>query len=160
MTDPTEDYAAYMRMWSRRYLQRVRACVHTVAMLRSEMDELYGMAAGVRGIDYSADRVSAPATDDAMVNAVERLDALRAEMDDELAECMQAVASAHAALANVRQPQRAVLTCRYIEGRPWADVAAAVCYSVDYCKAELHDQGLVELFPYIPHEYDELPEAL
>ena len=160
MTDPTEDYIAYMRMWSRRYMQRVRASVHTVAMLRSELEELADMAEGVRGIDYSADRVSASASDDGMVNAVARMDALRAEMSEELSACIQAVASAHSALANVRQPQRAVLTCRYIEGRPWADVADAVGYSVDYCKAELHDQGLVDLFPYIPHEYDELPEAL
>ena len=38
---PGEDeFVRYMRDWSKRYLGRVRAIVHTIAMIRSEIDGL------------------------------------------------------------------------------------------------------------------------
>ena|GEM_PF-951731 len=154
----TDEFAQYMRMVSRRYLQRVRAAIHTIEMLRSEIAELDQMMDGVKGVDYTRDRVSAPANDDGMVNAIARAESLRAEYRDELAEHLQAKADAHAALAHVRQPWRAVLTYRYLEGLAWADVAAKAGYSEAYCRGELHDNGLLELYAHVPH--DELPEAM
>ena len=154
----TDEFAAYMRMVSKRYLQRVRSTIHTVAMLESELAELDGMMDGLKAVDYSRDRVSAPATDDGMVNAIARMESLRAEYRDELDGHLQVKAGAHAALAHVRQPWRAVLTYRYLQGLAWADVAERAGYSEAYCKGELHDNGLLELYPYVPH--DELPEAM
>lgn len=154
----TDEFAEYMRMVSKRYLQRVRSTIHTVAMLESELAELDGMMDGLKAVDYSRDRVSAPATDDGMVNAIARMESLRAEYRDELDGHLQVKAGAHAALAHVRQPWRAVLTYRYLQGLAWADVAERAGYSEAYCKGELHDNGLLELYPYVPH--DELPEAM
>ena len=154
------EFMRYMRDWSKRYLGRVRATVHTIAMIRSEMDCLAEQLDGVRGIDYAADNVSATANDDAMANRIARYDELRAEFQEELDRNLQAQADAHRAIANVRQPWRAVLTYRYVEGLAWVDVAERVGYSTDHCKSDLHDNGLVELFPFIPHEYDEFPEAI
>ena len=154
----TDEFAEYMRMVSKRYLQRVRSTIHTVAMLESELAELDGMMDGLKAVDYSRDRVSAPATDDGMVNAIARMESLRAEYRDELDGHLQVKAGAHAALAHVRQPWRAVLTYRYLQGLAWADVAERAGYSEAYCKGELHDNGLLELYPYVSH--DELPEAM
>ena len=162
------EFMRYMRDWSKRYLGRVRAIVHTIAMIRSEMDCLAEQLDGVRGIDYSADNVSATATDDAMAERIARYDELRSEFQEELDRNLQAQADAHRALSHVRQPWRSVLTYRYVEGLAWVDVAdrlKGICdgehaYSVEYVRKELHDNGLVELYPFIPHEYDEFPEAI
>lgn len=154
------EFVRYMRDWSKRYLGRVRATVHTIAMVRAEMDGLAEQLDGVHGIDYAADKVSAAASDDAMVERIARYSELREELQEELDRNLQAQADAHRSLSHVRQPWRAVLTYRYLEGLPWVDVAGKVGYSVDHCKRDLHDNGLIELYPYIPHEYDELPDAL
>lgn len=154
----TEEFADYMRSWSRRYLQRVRSTIHTIAQLESEISELESMMDGVRGIDYSRDKVNSAANDDGMVNAIARMESLKAEYKDELDAHLQVKADAHAALRNVRQPWRSVLTYRYLEGMPWADVADRAGYSEVHCRTDLHDNGLLELYAFIPH--DELPEAM
>lgn len=156
----TPEYLEYMRSWSKRYLQRVRSCVHTIAMIRSEIEELEANMDGIKAVRYDKENVRSTADDDGMVRLVARMDSLRAEFAEELERNIQAQASAHRALANVRQPWRAVLTYRYVDGKTWADVAEAVKYSEVHCRTELHDNGLIELFPFIPHEYDEFPEAL
>ena len=164
MADPdiyvTEDYLDYMRMWSKRYLSRVRSCIHTIRMIRSEIAELEESLDGLRAIDPAAERGPSQAPDDAMVNRIARIESLRAEYQAELDANLQAQADAHRALGNVRQPWRAVLTYRYLDGMTWAGVAESSGFSEVHCRTDLHDNGLVELFPYIPHEYDEFPEAI
>lgn len=159
-----DEYVEYMRLWSKRYLQRVRSAVHSIAMIRSEMDELASMMDGLTGIDYARVHVSAQPDDEGLLRRIERLDSLKAEYQEELDQNLQWQADAHAALSHVRQPWRAVLTYRYLDGMTWADVKNALGdsgkYSEDYIRKEMHDNGLVELFPYIPHEYDELPGAI
>ena len=156
----TDEYVDYMRMWSKRYLQRVRAVVHTVAMIRSEMDELAGMMDGLGAVRYDREPVHGHADDEGLLRRIERMDSLRAEYQEELDRNLQWQADAHAALSHVRQPWRAVLTYRYLEGLTWSGVAEAVGYSEDHVRKDLHDNALVELFPHIPHEYDEFPEAI
>jgi len=154
------EWESYKRNWSKRYLSRVRSTVHTVAMLRSEIDELAEMMDGLAGIDYAKDSVHGGADDEGLLRRIERMDALKAEYDAELADNLQAQADAHRRLANVGQPMRAVLTYRYLEGMPWADVAIAVGYTEIYVRDELHSKGLLDLYPFIPHEFDEMPDAL
>ena len=154
------EWESYKRNWSKRYLGRVRSIVHTVAMLRSEIDELAETMDGMAGIDYARDRVEGGADDEGLLRRIERMDALKAEYAAELEDNLQAQADAHRRPANVGQPMRAVLTYRYIEGKPWADVAIAMNYNEAYCRCELHDKGLLDLYPFIPHEFDEMPEAL
>ena len=154
------DYIEYMRMWAKRYLGRVRSTVLTVAMLRSEIDELAEMLDGIGAVRYDRLNAKVPADDEGLLRRIERFDSLKAEIQDELDQNLQWQADAHRALSNVRQPWRAVLTYRYLGGMTWADVAERTGYSVAHCKGDLHDNGLVELFPYIPHEYDDLPGAI
>lgn len=154
----TDEYAEHMRRWSKLYLQRVSSSVHTIAQIESEIAELDAMMDGVRALDPTRERVNAPANDDAMVNAISRKEALRAKYDEELESHLQVKAAAHAALANVRQPWRKVLTYRYLLGLSWKEVAEKAGFSKDHCKSDLHENGLLELYPFIPH--DELPEAM
>ena len=154
------EYIEYMRTWARQYLGRVRSTVLTVAALRSEIDELAEMLDGIRAVRYDRPTAKAPADDEGMLRRIERFDTLKSKIQDELDKNLQWQADAHRALRNVRQPWRAVLTYRYLGGMTWAEIAERTGYSVYYCKSDLHSDGLVELFPYIPHEYDELPGAI
>lgn len=154
----TNEFAEYMRECSKRYLQRVRLSIHTIVQLESEIAEFAGMMDGLKAADPSRDRVNMPANDDAMVNVIARMESLQAEYREELDMHLQVKAAAHTALQNVRQPWRAVLTYRYLEGLAWADVAKSAGYSEAYCKGEVHANGLLELYAHIPH--DEFPEAL
>ena len=161
----TDEYVDYMRMWSKRYLQRVRSCVHTIAMVRAEMDELERSLDGVGAVRYDRESVGGTPDDEGLLRLVERRESLLSEYRDELERNLQAQADAHAALAHVRQPWRAVLTYRYLRGMTWANVVAAMaadgqCYSEDHVRKDMHDNGLVELFPHVPHEYDDFPEAI
>lgn len=162
----TDEYLDYMRGWSKLYLSRVRSCIHTIRMIESEIAELDESIDGLKGIDPSAGRSRGQASDDAMVNRIARIESLREEYQAELDANLQAQADAHRALKHVRQPWRAVLTYRYLEGMTWADVAAALKgsdgepYNIDHVRKDMHDNGLIELFPYIPHEYDDFPEAI
>lgn len=161
-----DEYVDYMKMWAKRYLQRVRSTVHTIAMIRSEIDELEEMVDGLGAVRYDRDPVKCGVDDEGMIRRIERMESLRAEFRDELDQNLQWQADAHKALAHVRQPWRSVLTYRYLEGKTWAAVAAKLrsehgsFYSEDYVRKDMHDNGLVELFPYVPHEYDEFPEAI
>lgn len=162
----TDEYADYMRMWSKRYLQRVRATVHTVAMIRSEIAELESSMDGIGAVRYDRESVSAHPDDEGLLRRIERMDSLRAELRSELDANLQAQADAHAALSHVRQPWRAVLTYRYLQGMTWASVTAklqaehGMAYSEDHVRKDMHDNGLLELYPHVPHEYDEFPEAI
>ena len=156
----TDEYFDYMRKWSKMYLGRVRSCIHTIRMIESEIAELEESLDGLKAIDPSTERGQSQAPDDAIVNRIARIESLRAEYQAELDENLQAQADAHRALRNVRQPWRAVLTYRYLDGMTWAGVAEKSGFSEDHCKKDLHDNGLVELFPYIPHEFDDFPEAI
>lgn len=170
MTEETEtiltaEYVDYMRMWSKRYLGRVRSCIHTIAMIRSEIAELESAMDGIGAVRYDRERVSGAADDEGLLRRVERMDSLRAEFAEELDRNLQAQADAHRALAHVRQPWRAVLTYRYLQGMTWAGVVEALAesgqpYSEDYVRKEMHDNALVELFPHVPHEFDDFPEAI
>ena len=156
----TEEYFDYMKRWSKLYLGRVRSCIHTIRMIESEIAGLEESLDGLRAIDPAAERGSSQAPDDAMVNRIARIESLRAEFQAELDANLQAQADAHRALRNVRQPWRAILTYRYLDGMTWAGVAEASGFSEDHCKKALHDNGLIELFPHIPHEFDDFPEAI
>ena len=154
-----EAYLDYMRRWSKCYLQRIRSCVHTIEQIRSEIAELDESMVALRAYDPAGDRVAGVAGDDATVNRIARYEELRAEFSLELDSNLQAQADAHRALRHVRQPWRMILTYRSLETLKWKQIAKQTGFSEDYCKHSLHDNGLVELFPFIPHEYDGFPAA-
>lgn len=160
----TPEFFDYMRSWSKGYMGRIRATVHTVSMIRSELRELDEMLDGIGAARYDREVASRNHDDEGLLRRIERRDSLAAEMQDELDKNLQWQTDAYRALSHVRQPWRAVLTYRYLQGMAWADVKTALgdewAYSEDYIRKELHDNGLVELFPHIPHEYDELPGAI
>jgi len=146
-----EDYRSYIVEKSKRYMQHIRSLNHSVRMLEAEMDELRDMAAGLHGIDYSKPYVKSSPSTDAIPNALARIESIMAEYEAELGEFLDEQHTAHVALRNVDAVYAELLSFRYVQGMPWADVAARMHHAEDYVRKELHDDALAALYPYIPH---------
>lgn len=152
-----EEYRRYTVEQAKRYMQHIRSLNHTVRMLESEIDELRDLAGGLSGIDYATPQVASSPSADAVPNAVIRIESLTAELEAELSDYIAEKERAHRALAEVDGFYAALLTYRYCEGRPWADVTELLSverskpYSQKYVEQELRDAALAALYPYIPH---------
>ena len=88
-TEMRDEFFDYQRMWSKRYLQRVRSCVHTIAMIRSEIAEIDINKDGLKAVRYDVDNVGGTPDDDAMARRVERMNSLKAEFQEELQQTQQ-----------------------------------------------------------------------
>lgn len=152
-----DEFREFARRRSRAFLVRVKSTYYTVATIRAEIAELDATYDGVRAIDYSRDSVSTSPSPDGIPRLVERKQSLKEEYERELDANLQMQADAHRALRHVAEPARSVLTLHYLHGKTWTDVGEALNYSPDYCRGDLTEAGLLELYPHIPHE--QLPVA-
>lgn len=148
MDDEFRDYA---RRRARAFLVRVSSTRFTVATIRAELEELDATYDGVRAVGFG-DKVRATPEGDGMLRLVERKDSLRAEYEAELEANLELQAEAHRALRHVSEPARSALTLHYLHGRTWTDIGESLNYSTDYCRGDLAEAGLLELYPHIAHE--------
>lgn len=146
-----EEYRRYTVDKSKRYMQHIRSLNHSVRMLEAEMDELRDMAAGLHGIDYAKPFVKSSQNADAIPNALARIESIMDEYESELGEFLDEQQAAHAALKEIDAVYAELLSFRYVQGMPWADVSERMKYSEEYVKRELHEDALAALYPYIPH---------
>lgn len=108
-----------------------------------------------KGVRYDkAPSAPADSPDDALVDGLYRLDLLDEKYKDTLrgyivenAEAMQAIMSIDNSVY-VR-----LLQCRYLEGRTWEKVGAAINYDGDYARKVLHGRALLSLYEVMPHTW-------
>ena len=156
-----EEYRRYLIEQSKRYMMNVRSLNHSIRMLRSEIEELESLATGLKGVDYTRDVVKVSPSNDAIPNAVIKLDSLKSEYVEELDGYLGEQARAHEALSHIEPLLAELLTLRYLEGKPWAEVAERMLYDEDHVRKYLHETALVALHPYIPHPWrDPLHQAV
>ena len=148
-----EEYRRYLIEQSKRYMMHVRSLNHSIRMLRSEIEEMESLATGLKGIDYTRDVVKTSPSPDAIPNAVIKLDSMKSEYVEELDSYLDEQKQAHDALSNIEPMLNELLTLRYLEGRPWAEVAGRMVYDEDHVRKYLHEAALVSLHPYLPHPW-------
>lgn len=148
-----EEYRRYIMEQSKMYLQYIRSLIHSVKQLKGEIEEVEALASGVTGIDYSQVRVSSSPSGDRMERLVMRLDALRDEYAAELDGYLAEQREAHACIGRLEQPYAMLLTLRYVQGLPWADVAEAIGYTDAYARTNLHEAALCDLYPHLPRQW-------
>ena len=160
-----DEYREYTAAKAKAYLQRIRSLNHTERAIRSELQELREMASGVAGIDYSRPRIKSTRNVDLMADALARIESMMDEYDAELVALLEEKARAKAALANIDPVYAELLTYRYIEGKPWADVRLLMtrdargkvhpelAYSEDHIRKVMHREALCELYPYLPTQW-------
>ena len=167
MTDnmQNDEWGRYRKRTARLFLIDAHNAKLTAATIEDEIAELFESADGVKAVDYRREKLSGTADDEGLLRQIERIESLVNEYRAERESCLQLNADAHSALRKVREPGRSLLTLRYMCDKRWCDVTKALAdaghvYAEVYVRKELHDTALIELFPFIPHEYDEFPEAI
>lgn len=141
-----EDYKADQ---ARAWLERVRSLGAKAETVRAVIEDERAMMDGIRSPDPSSQRTGG-ASDDAMVNAVERLEThvrdyivRLAEYEDERAEavgCLDLMES---------DTERAVLTYRYLLGWEWRRICSVMSYSYGGIH-KLTRRALVDCYEVMP----------
>ena len=146
----TAEWEAYRYAQARAWLEHVRALGERVESTKALIDSEYELMDGIRGIDYSAINVGGSASDDAMANAISKMQAHIAEYAALLSEYEDERHRARDRLAELSDFQeRRALTLRYLLGWPWE----AICVDMHYT----HD-GMMKLRRRaIVSSYDVMP---
>lgn len=110
------------------------------------------------GIDYSKASAGGGSSD-VICDGVARIRELREELAAEVAHGIHDIEEARS-LCPRSEPQRYILWLHYVQGMTWAKAARAIGLGPDHVKHKLVPQGMEELVPMIPLEYqDRVPEA-
>lgn len=127
-----EEYRQYRADQAHAYLERIRKMGEDCAALQQEVDDARERADGIKGIDYSRDRVDVSPTDDGMLNAVELIRGAIREYAVKLAELLDERKAASDALNAMEDFTEAkALRLRYICCRDWESVCVEMHYSWD-----------------------------
>ena len=150
MTREHEDYLADQ---SRMYLEHVRRLVSRkdVWALTIEQDE--ALLDGLKGIDYTREKVDGGGYVDKVADILDRLEANRAQHRANMAELVDVVEDAQMRIGCLSPTHARLLMLRYVSDMPWRDVAERMLYSEAYCKQELHQAALVEMHGQLPTEW-------
>lgn len=156
------DYDEYIASQSRAYMEHVRRLVSRrgVWALTIEQDE--ALLDGLRGIDYTREKVGGTAQQADIDSLLARLEANRAQHLANMAELVETVEDAQRRVALVDEPVLArLLLLRYVDDMAWEEVGRQLRYDPDHCRKFLHDKALVALFPHLPTEWrDPRPSAV
>ena len=158
MTREHEDYLADQ---SRRYLEHVRRLVarKDVWALTIEQDE--ALLDGLKGIDYTREKVDGGGYVDRVADILDRLEANRAQHRANMAELVDVVEDAQRRIGLLSPAHARLLMLRYVSDMPWRDVAERMLYSEDYCRKELQTAALVEMHAHLPNDWrDPEPRAV
>ena len=157
----TREHDDYLADQSRRYLEHVRRLVarKDVWALTIEQDE--ALLDGLRGIDYTREKVDGGGYVDRTADILDRLEANRAQHRANMAELVDVVEDAQRRIGRLSPTHARLLILRYVSDMPWRDVAERMLYSEAYCKQELHTAALVEMHGQLPNGWrDPEPRAV
>ena len=155
-----EELQRYRADQAHAYLERIRRLGEGCAGMQALVDDARDRASGVRGIDYSRDRVQTSPTDDAMVNAVDEIRSRIRDYVAVLAEYEAERKRANDALTGMEDYTEAkALRLRYLLGRDWEQVCVEMHYSYDGMM-KLRRRALASYWEVMPAcERDPMPMA-
>jgi len=127
-----DEYMSYRIDQAHAYLERIRKLGEDCAALQAEADDARERASGLKGIDYSKDKVSVSPNDDAMVNAIERIHATIRDYVVKLSELLDERKAASDALNLMDDYTEAkALRLRYICNWKWERICTEMNYTWD-----------------------------
>ena len=155
-----EELERYRMDIAHAYLERIRRMGDDCAGLQAQIDDAYARAEGVRGIDYSAVRVSTSPSPDAMPNAVAELVDRIGDYVSDLAAYEDERHEAHKSLMLMPdQVEAKALRYRYLLGWKWERICNEMDYSWDGMM-KLRRRALVDYWEVMPRaERDAIPQA-
>lgn len=149
----TPEMEEHMAEQSRAYLGHVRKLVGRKDAWELTIEHDGALLDGLRGIDYTRERVSGTPTPPEVVDLLERLERNMAQHQANMAELVDVVEDAKRRIMELDGTHARLLLLRYVEDMDWETVARRMFYSVDYCKKELHRAALVEMHGHLPTEW-------
>lgn len=161
MSPMDEEYRAYRAEQAHAYLERVRRAGESCAGLREMVDDARERASGLRGVDYSAVRVSTSPTADAVPDAVAHIQELVGAYASDLAAYEGMRHEANMALLSMDDATLAkALRLRYLCGWNWERVCVDMRYSWDGMM-KLRRRALAEFWEVMPRDArDPVPPAV
>lgn len=148
-----EELTRYRADQAHAYLERIRRMGEDCAGLRQMVDDARDRASGLKGIDYSAVRVSSSSDGDQMVNAVEFIRAAICDYVETLRAYEGERHRAADALDDMDDATEAkALRLRYLLGWEWE----AVCVDMHYSwqgMMSLRRRALASYWEVMPHEW-------
>lgn len=156
-----DDWDDYRRGQAERWLERCRSAAHYERTLREQADQQWRLADGLRGMDYSAVRVSSTPSPDAVPNAVARHIELAESIEAIAGDVTRRLAEAHEAVSRLDGLEAECLTLYYLDGRrpTWEWVAGRMNYGVSRVY-DIRAAALLHLYDLMPaRERDALPPA-
>lgn len=135
---------------SAKWLRHIRRKQREIVVLKERVATLDGM---VKGLDYTAPRVSSSPSRDAIPDFVAKLGEARERYDTLVSEYAQEVVECHDAIYRLENPlHRMVLELYYLDGRTWREISRELSFSVDYLKHLSYDAREL-LWWHIPLEW-------
>lgn len=141
------------------WLEAVKRSANREEAANALMERAKSRVDGIQAAGFARGR-SNP-SDDAIANALSRLQEAVLAYSAEAVECLEFQREARDALNRLEDAREAeCLTLYYLCGKRWSDVAKAMSYSMDTVMA-LRRSGLLHAYDVMPHRYrDPLPPAL
>ena len=142
-----------------KWLRHIRELKHDIARLEDDIEVQRSLALP-SGIDYSRPSVQTSTSQDAIPNAVIRLEESIAQYTTELVGYLDEKQQARECISRLGDARyRAVLSLYYVNGHSWATVGEKVGYSEVHCK-ELRSEALPSVYEVMPREYrTQIPRA-
>lgn len=148
----TPEYRDLRIQCSLRYLEEVRDLAARHRTNNAYIRSLYEDAAGVGGVDYTRDLVSASPDADRLPNSVALLVDMKERAEADAHEYFRRKDEARALLDEMGGTYGMLLLLRYCTALPWVRVAEAVNYDEGSCRNMCND-ALCKFYDYLPHAY-------
>lgn len=157
-----DEWSRYKREQARSYLRKVNACRKRLVALEAEAKAILEDAAGLKAVDYSAVRVSSSPSDDAMVNAIAKLEKIVEVRTSEAVVLADTIAECGVCLESLGGRESTLLRMHYVAGMSLTEIGKLDEWKHDKkYMSVLHLQALESFYDHMPHsERDPLPSAI
>lgn len=143
-----------------RYLRGIHGAKMRIKTLSVTIADIYEEMEGIRGVDYSSERVKGGVKGDALTRMI-------ADKDERMQECQR---QAHELECRVRRAEyvlnrmpdqryAALLESRYLQGLSWKDAGAAIGYSDWWCY-KWRDDAHIAFYDSMMEADKKLPDAI
>lgn len=146
---------------ARRWLEGIRSEKRKAELMRDLVEEARENAAGIRGIDYTADHVSGSGSHDTMTSAVISIDRLIKQYAEQMEAAADLQSDGQRRLALIQDDsERELLTRRYLLEWTWKNIRERMHYSHQGVMS-LHRRALISAWYVMPvSERDQIQQAL
>lgn len=134
------------------YLAEARRCRESLRWSREELSEAEENMDAVQSSMKIGCEIDAQRFRDKTHEAYSVLVEAREKYVEQILECFSFLAESRS-VCDLSDPERRACWVHWVEGKPWAEVAALVGYSVGHIKTNVVPHGLAKIYKRMPEQY-------